>query len=55
LAIPAREPKQTNKPPRFIVRWEAQVSDRDAMPACTPERPRACDPPPMALTVLERR
>lgn len=55
LAIPARKAGGGNAAPEFVVRWEAQQSDRDRKPACTAERPRACDPPPMPLVVLEMR
>ncbi len=55
IAIPVRDARAAGKPTGFVLRWEAQNSDRDAMPACTPQRPRACDPPPSLLTVLEKR
>jgi hypothetical protein len=53
LAIPARVAGAGRD--AFVLRWEAQASDRDRRPACTKERPRACNPPPSALTMVERR
>jgi hypothetical protein len=51
LVIAARMTDRAAKP--FVVRWEAQPSDRDRRPECTAERPVACDPPPSHLIVYE--
>jgi hypothetical protein len=54
LVIAARQVGQEHAPPKFILRWEAQPSNRDERPACTAERPLACNPPPSQLVVYER-
>jgi hypothetical protein len=55
IAIPVRDAADSGRATGFVLRWEAQSSERDAMPACTPQRPRACDPPPSELALLEMR
>ncbi len=54
LVVAAHRAGPGGAPAKFILRWEAQSSDRDEQPQCTAERPLACKPPPTALVVLER-
>lgn len=53
IVIAARQVDQ--EPTKFVLRWDAQASDRDHRPACTTARPLACDPPPSQLTIFERQ
>lgn len=55
MVRPVRQADRADADPRFVLRWDAQAVETDARPACTPERPRACDPPPATLTLWERR
>ncbi|MBL8704458.1 MAG: BNR-4 repeat-containing protein [Rhodospirillales bacterium] len=55
MVLPVRAAEGSGRDTKLVLRWDAQATDRDEKPACTPERPRACDPPPATLTLWERR
>lgn len=55
MVLPVRDADRPGRETNMVLRWDAQATERDEKPACTPARPRACDPPPATLTLWERR
>jgi hypothetical protein len=54
LVVAAHQAGLSTASPKFVLRWEAQASNRDEQPACNAEYPLACNPPPSQLVVFER-
>lgn len=55
MVLPVRAADGSGHETNYVLRWDAQATERDEKPACTPARPKACDPPSAALTLWERR